>query len=1031
MNQQPYSTASIEMLPDALMTPQHQGQYHNAVVTLGQSPLHTTVSAQHHNVSHEQSPHHSTVASQHHDLTVTHSHSPHQSTIASTHHDTTTVHSQSPHHNTQSQHLETTTLHHQNAHHSCPRQLHAAPVVHSQNSQLTLPLPSQHHDNNQLPVTQTPQEATPTTSQQHIAMLSHGQNTHQTVLDQQSDSIDKTMLETSSPSRDMEEVEEIEEDQASGDGTARHCHTKKSPEQSDDEIKIEYDEEETREELPKKRTRKGRTKSKKKVRSKRSIPAGEVQVETSLTAFMRKRRQDLTLGAKVKVLEMLDMEPKVPQGKIANMFRVSQSQVSRIMKNKDAIMGQWNRFATPDRKRCRLGKAGALEQKLVDWYKQAKKEDLPISGPILMEKAKSIGNEMGIDFKPSAGWLGRWKDRNGVTLKRFKDKDGAPSITKVGNHWRRYLFAKATKEVPLQNVWVIDETVILYNSVPDFMTQGNIGETDRMSVILASNLAGTERRPAAVVGRVQLTGSATLPCPFHYHPKGAITLEFFSAWLREWDRELRSKKKKIVILLNKTAHHPENLPLFNINVTFFPPGTASVLQPFRLGIINIFKALYRHQQLKHIMSKIQANEHLAHASMFNHSVINPPTLSHGTSALDAVFMIHKAWRHVSPETIVKGVVKAGLSKDVDALNVNDQVGPPPGVSQQEFEIFTNSDADLDTGDSEEGQDGKGNSQSGMITNTVQYPHYSNMFNASNAKAQQPNQHVEMPVENIPALPKVSEAVIACQVIRQYLQRRGGHLFDEFSVLESAIHVDMMLESRPDLQNEPMTDPLHDSSSVHSMEAHQRAHDQKLDYIQKVQDELHQQKLQKEMKKNTQTSAAQNSQSSISTPTQDLRNDLHNQLIEIHKHDMHSQDMAARQEMARHDLHQQPQMQRTDLVRQELIRPEYRHEVHQDNNRPRTSLVELRTVNATFRTGMPSDGRNENRIDLKNDAMPVVPGDVRNLPGVGDLRGNGSELHHPGLGPELTQNLRHDNRMENPGVPYYTIPNTLHHYMQPK
>lgn len=91
-------------------------------------------------------------------------------------------------------------------------------------------------------------------------MLSHGQNTHQTVLDQQSDSIDKTMLETSSPSRDMEEVEEIEEDQASGDGTARHCHTKKSPEQSDDEIKIEYDEEETREELPKKRTRKGRTK---------------------------------------------------------------------------------------------------------------------------------------------------------------------------------------------------------------------------------------------------------------------------------------------------------------------------------------------------------------------------------------------------------------------------------------------------------------------------------------------------------------------------------------------------------------------------------------------------------------------------------------------------------------------------------------------------------------------------------------------------------------------------------------------------
>ncbi|XP_042222853.1 tigger transposable element-derived protein 3-like isoform X2 [Homarus americanus] len=740
---------------------------------------------------------------------------------------------------------------------------------------------------------------------------------------------------------------------------------------------------------------------------------------------MRKRRQDLTLGAKVKVLEMLDHEPKVPQGKIASMFRVSQSQVSRIMKNKESIMSQWNRFATPDRKRCRLGKAGALEQKLVDWYKEAKKEDLPISGPILMEKAKSIGNEMGIEFKPSAGWLGRWKDRNGVTLKRFKDKDGAPSVTKVGNHWRRYMFTKATKEYTLQNVWVVDEIPLTYNSLPEYMVQGTSNGSDRLYVILACNLAGTDRRPVEVIGKTQSLNSLTLPVPFHHHPKAAITIEFFSSWLREWDRELRSKRTKIIVLLNKAAHHPENLHLFNINVTFFPPGTATVLQPLRLGIIHTFKALYRHQQVTYVMSKAQANDQMNHTNMFNHSILKPPLLAQNLSVLDAVFMIYKAWKHVSPETIVKGVVKAGLSKDVDALNVNDQVNAPIGISQQDFDAFVLSDDGLNIDEHEEAPTQTLNSHAGMITNIVQYPHYSNVFNNPNIKNQQPNQHIESIVENVPTPPKACEAVFACHVLRQYLQHQAGRLFDEFSELESAIHHDMILETRPDLRSEFQSDPLHDPSSVHSLLAQQVAHEQKLDYIQKVQDELQQQKIKKEMKKAAQSPApSQNSHSTLSTPTQGVRTNMHNQLLGMQRHDMHGQELA-RQEIARPEF--EHPMQRQELLRQDVIRPEYRQEVPQDNSR--TSLVELRAVKmSNFRPVHP-DGGNEGRNDIKTDPL-AIPADLRNLPVTNHH--TGAELHHQGIPTNMTQNLRQpDTRLENPGVPYYTIPNPLHHYMQPK
>lgn len=716
---------------------------------------------------------------------------------------------------------------------------------------------------------------------------------------------------------------------------------------------------------------------------------------------------------------MLEQEPKVPQGKIASMFRVSQSQVSRIMKNKEAIMTQWNRFATPDRKRCRLGKAGALEQKLVDWYKEAKKEDLPISGPILMEKAKSIGSEMGIDFKPSAGWLGRWKDRNGVTLKRFKDKDGAPSVTKVGNHWRRYMFTKATKDYSLQNVWVVDETVLIYNALPEHLQHGAVSGNDKISIILACNLAGTERKPPVIIGNSQALNSVNLPTPFQHHSESAVTLEFFSSWLKEWDRELHTKRKKIVVLMSKMPHHPENPHIFNINVTFFPPDTSTVLQPLQLGIMNVFKSLYRYQQLKYIMAKTQASEKIGLCSVLNQNVLSAHSLS--VSLLDAIFMVHKAWRHVSPETIVKGVVKAGMSKDVDALNVCDRVQAPPGIPQEDFEVLVNMDEGLSITEHAEHSSQTLSTHSG-ITASVQFPQYLNMYGNPGNKTQQSNPQIELSEGAMYGYPNVSEAVYACQILRLYLQKQGGKLYDEFSDLESSIHLDMIVDARPDLRNNCQPDPLHDSSSVHSLEAHQVSLEQKAEYLQKMQDELHQQKIQKEMKKVTQSPVVhQNPHGSLSTPSQEARTDPHSHLLGIQRSAMPSQDLP-RQEMLRQEMHHP--MQHPDFMRQDLMRPEYRQEIHQD--RSRTSLVELRSVNVTAFRQAHADVRNELRNDGKNDSMTVTS-QLKNL---SSDNHSGAELHHHGM--DVDHNIRQpDGRLDNHGMPYYTLTNPLPHYMQSK
>ena len=719
----------------------------------------------------------------------------------------------------------------------------------------------------------------------------------------------------------------------------------------------------------------------------------------------------------LQVLEMLEQEPKVPQGKIASMFRVSQSQVSRIMKNKEAIMTQWNQFATPDRKRCRLGKAGALEQKLVDWYKEAKKQDLPISGPILMEKAKSIGNEMGINFKPSAGWLGRWKDRNGVTLKRFKDKDGTLSVTKVGNHWRRYMFTKATKDYSPQNVWVVDETVLTYNALPEHSIPGAVSGNDKISIILACNLAGTERKPPVIIGNSQALNSISLPTPFQHHSESAVTLDYFSSWLKEWDRELHSKRKKIVVLMSKMPHHPENPHIFNINVTFFPLDASTVLQPLQLGIINVFKSLYRYQQLKYIMARTQASEKIGLCSMFNQNSLSAHSLS--VSLLDAIFMVYKAWRHVSPETIVKGVVKAGMSKDVDALNVCDRVQAPPGISQEDFEMVVNMDEGSSITEHAEHQSQTLTAQPG-ITGNVQFPQYLNIYENSGNKTQA-NPQSELHAGIMCEYPNVSEAVYACQILKHYLQKQGGKLYDEFSDLESSIHLDMILDTKPDLRNDYQIDPLHDPSSVHSLEAHQVALEQKTEYLQKMQDELHQQKIQKEMKKITQSPVLlQNPHDTCNISPQETRTDFHSQLLGIQRSDLPSQDLP-RQEILRQEVFHP--MQHPDFMRQDVMRPEFRQEIHQD--RSRTSLFELRSVNVTTLKHAHADVRSEPRNDGKNDSMTITSE-------LKDLSDNhsGAELHHHGMDVDHTIH-QPDGRLNNPGIPYYTLTNSLPHYMQSK
>ena len=59
-----------------------------------------------------------------------------------------------------------------------------------------------------------------------------------------------------------------------------------------------------------------------------------------------------------------------------------------------------------------------LERALYTWFVQMRQQGVPVSGPVLREKALSYAKEMDIkDFIASNGWFDRWKSRHGVAFK--------------------------------------------------------------------------------------------------------------------------------------------------------------------------------------------------------------------------------------------------------------------------------------------------------------------------------------------------------------------------------------------------------------------------------------------------------------------------------------------------------------------------------------------------------------------------------------------------------------------------------------
>ncbi|CAC5403927.1 unnamed protein product [Mytilus coruscus] len=127
----------------------------------------------------------------------------------------------------------------------------------------------------------------------------------------------------------------------------------------------------------------------------------------------KRARKELSIENKMNLIKDYGSVPKISQKDLSLKYGIGKATVCNILKRKDTYRAQYEENIESKRKRhASLSKFSDLNELLFRWFKDAREMKLPLSGPILQEKAMEFAQELNLlEFKASNGWLESWRLR--------------------------------------------------------------------------------------------------------------------------------------------------------------------------------------------------------------------------------------------------------------------------------------------------------------------------------------------------------------------------------------------------------------------------------------------------------------------------------------------------------------------------------------------------------------------------------------------------------------------------------------------
>ncbi|XP_067124140.1 tigger transposable element-derived protein 6-like [Centruroides vittatus] len=393
---------------------------------------------------------------------------------------------------------------------------------------------------------------------------------------------------------------------------------------------------------------------------------------------------EISIAKKLEILQEVDKNERL-KSEVARAFNIPFSTLSTWLKNRDKLEHVAESGAEiGKRKRLRTAKYEELEEILFQWFCNVRTKNIPLSGPLIKEKAAMLASRMGInDFKCSNGWLCRFQARHNIVSLNTCGKFASVN-TNASESWLETVHP-VLQEYAEHDIFNLDETGLFYNLMP-WKTLSLKGETfhngkhgkERITVLLCCNANGTEKFPPVIISKFAnpncmrqavLREQLQLPCPYESNKNSWMTAKIFRDWLLRFQNKMTTQKRNVLLLMDQvSSHNIEGLNLPNVHVIFLPANTTSIIQPFDQGIISQLKAGYRKHLVRYMLGEISRGVPAEEIRKWN--------------ILDALRNVVASWQEIPAKSIRNCFAKVGFVKwhaDADAENSqqNKEIEVPP------------------------------------------------------------------------------------------------------------------------------------------------------------------------------------------------------------------------------------------------------------------------------------------------------------------------------------------------------------------
>ncbi|XP_040072206.2 tigger transposable element-derived protein 6-like [Ixodes scapularis] len=331
----------------------------------------------------------------------------------------------------------------------------------------------------------------------------------------------------------------------------------------------------------------------------------------------KKKRKVLSLEEKAKAISAVASGRK--KCDVAAEHGIPASTLSTILKGKDAILRAASSGKATKKKNLKTTPYEKLEEALYTWFMDMRAKNVPISGEVLQRKALCFACLLGFDdFKASSGWLTRFKGRYAVVGKVICGEENSVNRLEAGDWLSENVPDILTSYAP-RDIYNADESGLFYQMLPKrtlaqkgASCHGGKQSKQRVTMLLYVNMDGTDKRKVLIIGKSVnprcFKGCRELDMQYEANGKAWMTRVIFGKWLKEFDVDMCSQKRKVCLLLdNCTAHYVPQLELTNVELRYFPPNATSVIQPLDQGIINSVKSAYKCRVIDKLLLNLEHN----------------------------------------------------------------------------------------------------------------------------------------------------------------------------------------------------------------------------------------------------------------------------------------------------------------------------------------------------------------------------------------------------------------------------------------